>query len=235
MSGCRIAPMSQLAIPESDAATARRAPVLKNIVQRLRVRSSALFLAAIVLVSTGLSLYWVFTVPIFQGPDEFVHFDYAMNIYSAGRLITCREPLHEWNAPPWSLHVFTQYLISECDFNSMQYNAQVKAPPGYGTKAFYNRLDLNAPAENSGGLASLPRTGFSFIGVYPAGYWAALAAWMKLLHLFSNRITVLFFGARIFSVVLLAISLILIQGILRELRFGRARALLLTAIVGTFP
>src|SRR5262249_53083725 len=137
MSRCRIAPMSQLAIPQPDAATASRTPILKNIAQRLGARSSAFLLAAIVTVSTGLSLYWVFTVPIFQAPDEFTHFDYAMNIYSAGRLITCREPLREWNAPPWSLHCFTQYLINECDFSSMQYNSQVKAPPGYGTKAFY--------------------------------------------------------------------------------------------------
>jgi 4-amino-4-deoxy-L-arabinose transferase-like glycosyltransferase len=198
-------------------------------------RRGKIALSIIIVTSAALSLYWVFTVPIFQAPDEYVHFDYAMDIYSAGRLINGREPLADWNAPPRGLHVFTQYLIRECDSDSMAFNPQSKAPPGYGTKAFYDNLDLNAPPENSGGLGSHPRTGFSFIALYPSGYWAVIAAWMKLLHIFSTRITVLFFGARIFSVILLVLSLILIYITLRELRLGSARALLFTAVVGLFP
>jgi len=192
-------------------------------------------LVAIIAASTSLSLYWVFTVPIFEAPDEQTHFDYALNIYSAGRLITVRESLREWNSPPYDRHVFTEYLIRESGVRSMQFNPSVKAPAGYGTKTFYDRLDLQAPREDSGGLTAQSRTGYSYIGVYPAGYYAVLAAWMKLLRIFSNRITVLFFGARIFSVMLLVPTLVLIYATARELRLASARALLFTGIVGLFP
>src|SRR5262249_13081844 len=52
---------------------------------------------------------------------------------------------------------------------------------------------------------------------------------------FSARLTVLFFGARIFSVLLLIPSLLLAYAVARELRFTKKRALLFTSIVGFFP
>jgi 4-amino-4-deoxy-L-arabinose transferase-like glycosyltransferase len=117
----------------------------------------------------------------------------------------------------------------------MLFKPGVKAPPGYGTAEFYRKLDANAPAERSGQFAGAQRTGYNFITVYPLGYYSALAMWLKVVSGFSDRISVLFFGARIFSVLLLVVSLILCYSVCRELRIGPRRALVLTAIVGAFP
>lgn len=201
----------------------------------LRARSSVIALAAIIAASVSLSIYWVFRVPIYESPDEPAHLDYALNIYSAGRPITVREPLGAWNSPPLDLHVFTEHLWRDSGVGPIAFHPSVKAPTDYGTRAFYDRLDFNTPGEDSGGLASKPRTGFSYITVYPAGYYTLLAGWIKLLRLFSKRITVLFFGARMLSVVLLGVSLVLIYATTRELHFAPRRALVLTAVVGLFP
>jgi 4-amino-4-deoxy-L-arabinose transferase-like glycosyltransferase len=195
----------------------------------------AIALAAIIAASMGLSIYWVFKVPIFEAPDEPGHLDYALNIYSAGRLISVREPLQAWNGPVEDRHVFTQYLVDESREESIAFHHSVKAPPGYGTREFYGRVDLNAPAEHSGGLAGTPRTHFGYLTVYPMAYYSVLAAWMKLISVFSRRITVLFFGARLLSVVLLGCSLVLMYATARELHFTSGRALLVTGIAGLFP
>jgi 4-amino-4-deoxy-L-arabinose transferase-like glycosyltransferase len=131
--------------------------------------------------------------------------------------------------------VFTQYLIDESGLKSVSFRYAGKPPPGYGTREYFERLDLNARAEDSGGLAGSPRTQFFCMTLYPAGYYSALAAWIKLVRVFSHRITVLFFGARLFSVLLLACSLVLMYATARELRFTCLRALLMTGIAGLFP
>jgi|GEM_PF-6893956 len=40
-----------------------------------------LFGSALILLAGALSAFWAFAVPIFQGPDEPAHFDYAISIY----------------------------------------------------------------------------------------------------------------------------------------------------------
>jgi 4-amino-4-deoxy-L-arabinose transferase-like glycosyltransferase len=194
----------------------------------------------IIVAAASLSLYWVFLVPIFQSPDENTHLDYAFNIYSAGRLITAREPYHRWNAAPpnepW--HFYTRYLEDETNARAMAFHFEVKAPPGYGTREFYDRLDRGTPTDPMENVKSATGGRFRFqpvTGEYPFGYYAAVAAWMGVLHQFSGRLTVLFFGARILSVLLLIASLVLVYAVARELRFTKTRALLLTGIVAFFP
>src|SRR5215831_1631069 len=172
---------------------------------RLRISPAMLGLACIIAVSAALSLYWVFTVPIFQSPDEHSHFDYAINIYSAGRPITVREPIREWHANSDGEHLYTEYLANEAGLYAMQFHPTVKAPSGYGSRDFYRRLDANAPAESSGQFKGASRTNYNLITIYPAGYYTALALWMKLISVFSAGVTALFFGARIFSVLLLVL------------------------------
>src|SRR5262249_50022922 len=55
------------------------------------------------------------------------------------------------------------------------------------------------------------------------------------LHACTGRIVVLFFGARIFSALLLVCTLLLVYGTARELQLKKGFALLLTACVGLFP
>src|SRR5262249_34716168 len=215
-------------------------PGRSEAVDWIKTHSAGLLLALIIAGATSLSLYWVFLVPVFQSPDETAHLDYAFNIYSAGRLITAREPCHRWNAAPPSKpwHVYTEYLIANTNSRAMFWHFEAKAPPGYGTSEFYNRLDNGAPSESGENMEGAPKDKLrleDLIGEYPFGYYAAVAAWMGMLHRFSGRLTVLFFGARIFSVLLLIPTLLLIYAVSRELRFTKKRALLFTGIVAFFP
>jgi 4-amino-4-deoxy-L-arabinose transferase-like glycosyltransferase len=193
----------------------------------------------IIVGAASLSLYWVFLIPVFQSPDEPGHIDYAFNIYSAGRLINGREPYHRWNeAPPrmpW--HVYTGYLMDITNPMARSYRFDVKAPPGYGTRAFYDRLDSGAPSETVENMEGVSRVFWLPDNTveYPFGYYATVAAWMGILHRFSGRLTVLFFGARIFSVLLLIPTLLLIYAVALELHFTKKRALLFTSIVAFFP
>ena len=214
----------------------------------LKGKVSLLILAAIVVSAASLSMYWVFLVPIFESPDEQTHLDYALNIYSARRLINVREPFYAWNVglpPPGQkpgiiYHVYTSYLVQVSDVKEIAFNSALRAPANYGTKLYYQNLDLHAPGEMSGDMAGQPkpwdwpgRNGY--LDVYPFGYYAVTAAWMKLIRLFSGRLSVLFFGARSFSVLLLIGSLLLVYANTREMRFTQTDALLLTAVVGFFP
>jgi hypothetical protein len=183
-------------------------------------------LPAIVIGAAALSLYWVFLVPIFESPDEHEQLDYAFNIYSAGRLITVRDAFRPDGD---SHHDYTLYLAGVSDLNAVHNGA--KMPPEYGTTPYYRDLDQNAPTQKTPHWTSRSR----YLGFYPYGYYSILAVWMKLISLFTSRLSVLFFGARILSVILLACSLTLAYAIMRELNFTRARAALLTTAIGFFP
>jgi hypothetical protein len=195
-----------------------------------------LVLAAIILLSCLLTIRWAFLIPIFQNPDENSHFDYAVSIYSAGRLLNVREPPSDWNGPglqtgvEWErvTHVFTKYLVEKMDFVRMKYYWDRKVPAGYGTRDYFRVLDAGAP-----GPAPPPRENPWLVRGYPAGYYAAAALWMRLTA--PNTPSRLFFSARLFSVPLLAVSLLLCYGVLVKLGLGRWQALALTACVAFFP
>src|SRR5262249_54663312 len=149
----------------------------------IKTHSAGLLLALIIAGAASLSLYWVFLVPVFQSPDEPAHLDYAFNIYSARRLISAREPCHRWNAAPpakpW--HVYTEYLIANTGSRAMFWHFEVKAPAGYGTREFYDRLDNGAPSENVETMEGVSKEMLgqsNYTAVYPFGYYAAVAAWM---------------------------------------------------------
>jgi hypothetical protein len=232
-----------------NAVSAPRSAAPRKMLPLLRSKRRAIFLAGIVLCAAALSMYWVFLVPIYEAPDEQTHLDYAFNIYSAGRPINVREPYHRWNFGPLPqhgeklgnvYHVYTSYLIQVSDLSKIAFNPVAKAPLNYRTRRFYGDLDLHAPPEMSGDLEGqrklwdLPgRNGYQ--DVYPFGYYAATAAWLRLVRLFSGRLSVLFFGARSFSVLLLVCSLLLVYANALEMRFSHFSALLLTAVVGFFP
>ncbi len=74
-------------------------------------RRANIAVAIVILLAGGLSTIWVFLVPMFQAPDEPVHFDYAASIYSAGRLITLDD-----GTPDWIVSPYTKYLMRAADF-----------------------------------------------------------------------------------------------------------------------
>jgi hypothetical protein len=205
---------------------------------------TTLALLAIVVAACSLSLYWVFLVPIFQAGDEDHHIDYVFNIYSAGRLLSAREPARPWNTRPSGtrydpdamFHIYTVYLIHVADEEGILTRPGAKVPDGYGTAAYYRELDSHAPRVSTEPPAPDGRRTHGTLTMYPFGYYALAAAWMGLAgHIFGDRLTVLFFGARILSVFLLAASLVLTYLVIRELGIKPARSRALTAVVGFFP
>src|SRR5262249_14985163 len=126
---------------------------------------------------------------------------------------------------------FTAYLHRRTAMEQVAFHPGARMPPGYGSAAFFADLDRDAP----------PRPGPHFdrspylASVYPFGYYALLASWIELLRCCSDRLTVLLFGARALSALLLAGSLAASYAAARELGFGPWRCVLLTGVLGFFP
>jgi 4-amino-4-deoxy-L-arabinose transferase-like glycosyltransferase len=193
-------------------------------------RTTRLILAAIIAAATAIAVAWALTVPIFQSPDEELHFDYALDIYSAHGLLNGRDRALE-SAPVGLTHPLSRYLQQRTGFLSVRFHDWVKAPPGYGTAAYYASLDADAPPADMGP----PHEDPYLLARYPFGYYALVAAWIALLDPFTKSAVALFFWARLFSVVMQAPSLLLTYAIGRELRLRRAASLLMTALVAFLP
>jgi hypothetical protein len=190
---------------------------------------TGLALGLVVAASCGVSLYWVFAVPIYQSPDEPAHLDYALAIYAHGRPFNAQHTSFE-QLPPY-VHPYTLYLQERTRAFEIAHSPGAKVEPGYGTADYFARLDRDAPPADSVHVAGPNH----LAAVYPFGYYTLLAGWIALVRQFSDSLTVTFFAARIFSVTLLAITLPATYGMLRLMEFGRRFSLLLTAGIGLFP
>ncbi len=191
-------------------------------------RSAGFALAAIVAAACGVSLIWVFTVPIYQSPDEPAHLDYALAIYDHGGPFLAQNTSFE-RLPP-AVHPYTAYLQERTRAFEISFSPGAKVEPGYGTAKYFAALDRDAPPE-----PIHVRGPNHLAAIYPFGYYTLLAGWIGLVRLFSDSLTVTFFAARIFSVMLLAVTLVATYGTIRLLSFSSRFALLLTAGIGLFP
>ena len=192
-------------------------------------RVANLVLAAIVLASTFVALAWVFYVPMFEAPDESVHFEYSAALYSAGGLIAPRDVAHMKVAAGRTIP-YPAYLESQAAVAVIAEKPDVKAPAGYGGSLYYRVVDSSLVPETDQQLLSPP-----LLRYYPFGYYLLDAAVMGVTALFTKSPVALFFAARTLSALLLALSLVLTYMLLRRLRTGRLLALALTGVVGLFP
>jgi 4-amino-4-deoxy-L-arabinose transferase-like glycosyltransferase len=184
-------------------------------------------LAAVIACAAALAVRWVFLVPIFQAPDEPVHFDYALCIHENGGLL--RAPPGSFSAG--TLHPYTRHL-SECVSLDTIAFTRTRLPPDYGTPEYYGAIDRSAPSRHECRLSHGP----PLSQVYPFGYYALLALWLEgVRYLYGDGPVGLLFGARLFSVFLLIISLALTYGIARKLGARSSAALFLTGCIGCFP
>ncbi len=185
-------------------------------------------LAAVVLAAAGQTLLWVFLVPIYQAPDEAEHLDYALAINAHRGLFLVQNSA--FRSLPGSVHPYTLYLQKRAHTVDVAFHPSVKMPAGYGTAAFYEALDRDAPPS-----ACRIDTPSQLAALYPFGYYALLAGWIDLVRLGQEGVVAVFFGARLFSVVLLAASLLLSHGTVRLLGCRPGFSLLITACIGSFP
>lgn len=175
--------------------------------------------------------YWVFLVPIFQAPDEPPHLDYALGIYSAGKLLNVRERPLAPAAFDLVVHPYAVYLEEQTDFHAVL-KGHTPMALDYGTCPYYQQLDRNAPVAAA---LTVPSANPSLITQYPFGYYALLAAWLRLVGGFTGSLLALFFAGRLLSVALFFTSLLLTFGIAGQLGIRGWRALGLVALVGFFP
>src|SRR5262245_23341331 len=130
-----------------------------------------LALCAVVLAAAGQTLLWVFLVPIYQAPDEPDHLDYALAINAHRGLFLIQQTT--FGQLPGAVHPYTPYLAKHTRTGQVAFNPAARMPPEYGTRAFYDRLDRQAPAPDS---VSIDRPS-QLAALYPFGYYALLAGW----------------------------------------------------------
>jgi hypothetical protein len=202
------------------------------MVDRRRVGPTwaALILFAIIAGSTGLSLYWAFLVPIYQSPDEPVHLDYALSLNEHRGLFRA-ETVPEGAPLEWGSHPYFDYFWERTKGRLVQFHPGNRVPEAYGTREWFADLDRDAPTVEADRITRAP----ALTGVYPFGYYVLLAFWLELVKAVRPGPVGLFFGARIFSVLLLQCTLLATFATVRELRLSRLTALTLTAVIGFFP
>jgi 4-amino-4-deoxy-L-arabinose transferase-like glycosyltransferase len=188
-----------------------------------------LILAAIVVGASALSLYWAFLVPIYQAPDEPQHLDYVLSIYGAHGLLNLRERPTEASYFAFASPA-ADYLVRRTGFLNVIWQSSIGMAPDYGRETYYANLDRNAP-----GIGLAPKKNPFIVALYPFGYYTLVAGWLAALDPLHLTLVGTVFAARILSVLLLAITLLLTYGVARELKIKPALALTLTAVIGFLP
>lgn len=195
------------------------------------VRLDRLALAAVIACSLALALLWLVKVPFFGEPDENSHADYSFTIFSSGGLVRTLN-----RRPATNVHPMVRYLEEAGGFRAMRYSPDGRAPAGYGTRSYFRRVDAGAPdvprdfLEHDGGRIPYVAQGYGYLYYLLDASAIALAALLG-----HGSATLEFLAARGLGLVLLTFSLLLSYGTLRELRYRRIPALLLTATIGLFP
>lgn len=185
--------------------------------------------AIIVIVCAGaLSTLWAFLVPIFQPLDEPAHFDYAMSIVDAHRLVRRADGASATIVTPQAT-----YLLRVSDFARIAGHSPMHVAPGYGTTGYYRALDAGAPR----GSAAVPAPGhISYIArLYPFGFYGLEALVMGVVGSLGGSLTAMFFAGRLLCVALMMLALFFGYRTTLNLGVPPWIAVALTAGVGLFP
>ncbi|MFZ1018554.1 MAG: DUF2142 domain-containing protein [Candidatus Cybelea sp.] len=181
-----------------------------------------------ILIAGALSTFWAFYVPIFQAPDEPAHFDYAMSIYQAKRLVRLTD-----GKPGWLVSPYTNYLLRASDFDRIAWHSSMRAPSGYGTRAYFAGLDAQAPSLT----ARFPKSDTInyIVPDYPFGFYALEALWMHTVAAFTGSLVSIFFAARLLCVFLLMLGLYFNYRTALELGMRPWVSAALVAAIGLLP
>lgn len=187
-------------------------------------------LAAIgtIVLAGALSTFWVFLVPIFQSPDEPQHFDYAISIFNAHRLISRADGPSDWIVSP-----YTKYLMRASDYDRIAGHSPMRVPAGYGKRDYYARVDAGAP---SLARPTPPNGKINYIvRLYPFGFYALEALWMRAAASLTNSMVDVFFAGRILCVFLTMLGLYFNYRTALNLGVGRWTSVALIGAIGFFP
>jgi regulator of sirC expression with transglutaminase-like and TPR domain len=127
-------------------------------------------------------------------------------------------------------HPDSQYLMDRTGMQIVAFHGESRMPPRYGQVGFWEDLERDRPSADPSDLRA---PGLAW--VYPFGYYTILAAWMECANTFDDGLLFTFMSARVFSLVLLMVSLSCSYGVCRELGHSRRFGLALTAAIAFFP
>lgn len=183
----------------------------------------------IMVCSVSLSIGWALTVPIFENMDEPVHWQYAYDIATTGRIILGREGV----STVANNSAFT-YLVRRSEFKRIAFRKNEKVSPRYGTPHYFQEIDDQAPALDRVAYLRAHTTPL-LVNAYPFGYYALTGFWMGAVSIFRRGIVEMFFAARILSSILFAATLVLLDAIMRRVSIDAITRLLLLASIGLAP
>jgi hypothetical protein len=159
-----------------------------------------------IVVAVFAAALWALYFPVFAAPDEDNHYDYVLTLRSAGR------PIFPPEGPPQNdAHPVVRHLLAASGGVALRFDPLARLPEGYGTRAYWRAVDATAPRiaapwNGDGRISPVPY----LVRAYPIGYYAAAAAVVALSDLVApGSVTAEFFAARLFSVGLFAITLVL--------------------------
>ena len=197
----------------------------------MKARDEGAIAGAIIVLGLALAAVWVFRVPFFQSPDESAHADYAFTVFTTHALIRARDA-----RPATDVHPLVRYLEDASGFRAMRYNQDGRVPAGYESARFYQAVDAGAPHVRADFLAHhggrVPYVARHYAYLYYL--LDALAIGLAALAT-GGSVVAEFFAARLFNVVLLAISLGLTWRTLRELEVEPILRLGMLAAIAWFP
>lgn len=191
-------------------------------------RSDRTFVTTVLAFTMVMAVGWLFYLPIFLNPDEDSHYDYALTLFSAGRTLAPSEHTVGRDTDP-----VVEYLMRATGARQARIDVSVPAPPGYGTPAFFHRLDTEAPHPRF----DHPIDPAPYIGrFYPIGYYAMAAGAIAIGDaIFAHSIVAQFFAARALSVLFLVPTIVFGWLVLIELRVPKALARAILVCVALMP
>lgn len=191
-------------------------------------RPANIVAVCVILAAGALAATWAYVVPIFQAPDEPAHFDYAISIFNAHRLIRASDGAPDWIASP-----FTKYLMRASDFERIVERSPMRVPAGYGSRAYFAKVDGASPrldaAQDSRGKVSY------IVRLYPFGFYAIEALWMRAVSALTGSIVAVFFGARLLCIGFMMAGLYFNYRTALNLGIPRWTSVALVAAIGFFP
>ena len=184
--------------------------------------------AIVILLCGAVSAAWALVIPIFQSPDEPAHFDYAVSIMQAHRLVRRADGTSATIATP-----LTQYLLKASDFRRIAGHSPMHVAPNYGSAGYYRALDAGAPRARD----AQPRAGhISYIArLYPFGFYALAALVMGIVSTVTGSLTATFFAARLLCVALAMLALFFSYRTARNLGVPPWTSVALVGAIGIFP
>ncbi len=119
------------------------------------------------------------------------------------------------------------------DYGRIAGHSPMHVPPGYGTRAYYARIDAGAPSLRRQ-TPPVGRVNY-IVRVYPFAFYALEALWMGAAAALTNSTADVFFAGRILCVLLTMLGLYFNYRTALNLRIDRWTSVALVGAIGLFP